>query len=110
MNLETIYKIKYPKEYDFFSFAKNMIENLSNKYSQKLLDHAKKSTTDAIKTATQATRFASKKAIQKTAEATGDLIGNKIADKITSVSKKLHSKNLQRSYIHKIIQKKQKMK
>ena len=41
----------------------------------------KKSTTDAIKTA-------SKRAIQKTAEATGDLIGNKIADKITSVSKK----------------------
>ena len=40
-----------------------------------------KSTTDAIKTA-------SERAIQKTAEATGDLIGNKIADKITSVSKK----------------------
>ena len=55
--------------------------NLSNKYSQKLLDNAKKSTTNAIKTA-------SKRAIQKTAGATGDLIGNKIADKITSVSKK----------------------
>ena len=41
----------------------------------------KKSTTDAIKTA-------SKRPIQKNAEATGDLIGNKIADKITSVSKK----------------------
>ena len=41
----------------------------------------KKSTTDAIKTA-------SKRAIQKTAEATGDLIGNKIPDKITSASKK----------------------
>ena len=41
----------------------------------------KKSATDAIKTA-------SKRAIQKTAEATGDLVGNKIADKITSVSKK----------------------
>ena len=80
-----------------------MHTNLSNKYSQKLFDSAKKSATDAIKTA-------SKRAIQKTAEATGDLIGNKIADKITSVSKKLHSKNLQRSYIHKIIQKKQKMK
>ena len=40
----------------------------------------KKSTTDAIKTA-------SKRAIHKTAEATGDLIGNKIDDKITSVSK-----------------------
>ena len=58
-----------------------MGKNLSNRYGQKLLDSAKKSTTNAIKTA-------SKKAIQKTAGATGDLIGNKIADKITSVSKK----------------------
>ena len=58
-----------------------MGKNLSNKYDQKLLDTAKKSTTDAIKTP-------SKRAIQKTAEATGDLIGNKIADKITTVSKK----------------------
>ena len=54
---------------------------LSNKYGQKLLDSAKKSTTDAIKTA-------AKRAIQKAAEATCDLIGNRIADKITSVSKK----------------------
>ena len=60
------------------SFARNM----SNKYGKKkLVDTAKKSDTDAIKTA-------SKRAIQKTAEATGDLVGNKIADKITSVSKK----------------------
>ena len=50
---------------------------MNNKYSQKLLDSAKKSATDAIKTT-------SKRAIQKTAEATGDLIYNKIADKITS--------------------------
>ena len=55
-------------------------ENMSNRYSQKLLDSAKKST-DAIKTA-------SKRAIQKTSQATGDLIGNKTADKITSVSKR----------------------
>ena len=48
---------------------------------KKLVDTAKKSATDAIKTA-------SKREIQKTAEATGDLVGNKIADKITSVSKK----------------------
>ena len=34
-----------------WSFAKNMSQNLSNKYSQKLLDSAKKSTTDPIKTA-----------------------------------------------------------
>ena len=56
------------------SFAENMGKNLSNKYGQKRLDSAKKSTADAIKTA-------SKIAIQKTAKATGDLIGNKIADK-----------------------------
>ena len=60
-----------------------MGKSLSNKYSQKLLGSAKKSTTDAI----------------KRAEATDDLIGNKIAGKITSVSKKkstteLHSKEL----------------
>ena len=61
--------------------ATKIAKNLSNKYSQKLLDSAKKSTADATKTA-------SKRAIQKTAEATGVLIGNKIADKITSVSKK----------------------
>ena len=58
-----------------------MGKDLSKKYSQKLLDSAKKSTTDAIKTA-------SNRAIQKAAKATGDLIGNKIADKFTSVSKK----------------------
>ena len=63
-----------------------MGKSLSNKYGQKLLDCAKKSTADAIKTA-------SKRAIQKTAEATGDLIGNKIADKITSVSKKPSNNN-----------------
>ena len=67
----------YVKGYGFLSFARN----IDNKYSQKLIDIAKKSTTDVIKTA-------SKRAIQKTAEATGDLIGNKIADKITSISKK----------------------
>ena len=64
-----------------------MGKSLSNKYGQKLLNSNKKSTTDAIKTA-------SKRAIQKTAEATGDLIGNKIADKITSVSKKKFTKEL----------------
>ena len=79
-SIEPIDRI-YVKGYGFLSFAKNKGTHLSNKCSQKLLDSAKKSTTDAIETA-------SKKAIQKTAEATGDLIGNKIADKITSVSKK----------------------
>ena len=52
---------------------------LCSKYSQKLLDHAKQSTTYALKTA-------SKRPIQKTAETTGDVIGNKIADKIKKVS------------------------
>ena len=39
----------YVKGYGFLSFAKNMSKNLSNKYSQKLLDSAKKSSTDATK-------------------------------------------------------------
>ena len=67
----------YVKGYGFMCFARSM----SNKYGKKLVDTAKKSATDAIKTA-------SKRAIQKTAEATGNLVDNKIADKITSVSKK----------------------
>ena len=65
------------KRYGFFSFAKNIGKDLSDKYGQKLLDGAKKSTADA-----------SKRTIHKTADATGDLIGNEIAEKITSVSKK----------------------
>ena len=56
---------------------------------KKFLDSAKKSTTDAIKTAL-------KRAVQKTAEAIGDLTGNKTADKITGVSKK--SKNNEANY------------
>ena len=39
----------YVKGYGFLSFAKNMDKSLSNKYGQKVLDSAKKSTTDAIK-------------------------------------------------------------
>ena len=76
----------YVKRYGFLSLAEKMGKSLSNKYVQKLFDSAKKSTTDAIKTA-------SKRAILKTAEATGDLIVNKIADKITSVSKKSNNDN-----------------
>ena len=75
--------VVYVKGYGFTSFARSM----SNKYGKKLVDTAKKSATDSIKTA-------SKRAIQKTAEATGDLIGNKVADKKTSVSKKSTKKNL----------------
>ena len=48
----------YVKGYGFLSFAKNMGRSLSNKYGQKPFDSAKKSTTDATKTA-------SKRAIQK---------------------------------------------
>ena len=48
----------FVKGYGFLSFAKNMGKNigknvrktLSGKYSQKLLDHAKKSATDTLKT------------------------------------------------------------
>ena len=69
---------RHVKGYGVLSFARNIgthatkvAKNMSNKYSQKLAYTAKKSATDAIKTA-------SKRTIQKTAEATGDLVGNKI--------------------------------
>ena len=82
----------FVKGYRFLSFAKNMgkkigigigkntvfsyknvSENLSVKYSQKNLDHAKQPATDALKTSSQTV-------IQKTTEATGNLIDNNIAD------------------------------
>ena len=85
-SIEPRYRI-YVRGYGFLSSANIMgkhatevAKNMSNKYSQKRLDSAKKSGVDAIKTP-------SKRAIQKTAEATGDLIGNKIADKVTKASK-----------------------
>ena len=72
------------------SFAKSNGKDLGNEYSQNLFNAAKKSTTDAIKTA-------SKRAIEKPAETTSDLIDNNIADKTTNLSKKsskeLHSQN-----------------
>ena len=53
------------KGYRFLSFAKNIgkniSKNLSSKHAQKLLDHAKKSATDAFKTF-------SKRVIQKATE------------------------------------------
>ena len=55
---------------------KSISKNLISKYSQNLLNNAKQSATDALKTA-------SKRATQKTAEATGDLTGNKTANKVT---------------------------
>ena len=76
----------FVKGYWFLSFAENTGRNigkhisksLNSKYSQKLLDHTKRSATDALKTY-------SKGFIQKTVEGTDDLIGNKIADKIISL-------------------------
>ena len=50
----------YVKGYGFLSFAKNIGNILSKKYAQKLIDSAKKSTTDTIK-------IASKRAIQQKA-------------------------------------------
>ena len=88
---------RYVKGYGFLSFAKNIGKNISNKYSQKLVDTAKISATDAMKTG-------SKEAIKKTAEATEYLIGNKITDKITKTSKKfpkeLHSMKLHSMELH----------
>ena len=43
----------YVRGNGFLSFAKGMSKSLSNKYGQKLLDSAKRSTTDAIKTASK---------------------------------------------------------
>ena len=70
-----------------------LLKDMRNKYGQKLADTTKKSATDAIKTA-------SKRAIQKTAEATGDLVGNKIADKITNASKKLCIEEMQSNEVN----------
>ena len=65
----------FVKGYRFLSFSKNMgkiiSKNISGTYSKKLLDHAIKFATDALKTV-------SKRVIQKTAESTSDLIDNKI--------------------------------
>ena len=48
------------------------------KYSQKPLNHPKKSVIDALKTS-------SERVIQKTMETTGDLIGNKTTNRILKV-------------------------
>ena len=59
---------------------KIIIKNLSGNNSKRILDHAKQSTTDALKTS-------SKRVIQKRAEATGDLIGNKLTNRTTKIFK-----------------------
>ena len=68
------------------NIGKNLSKNLSGKYSQKLLDHAKISATDAPK-------ISSFKVTQKNAEGTGELIGKKIANKITKLSKNSQQNN-----------------
>ena len=67
-------------------------QNLSDKCSQKILNHAKQSATDALKTTSQ-------RVIQNTVEATGDLIGNKISEKVTRVSK-ISQKNNSETFIN----------
>ena len=54
----------YVEGYGFLSVAKDMGKSLSSKYGQKRLDSAKKSITDAIKTA-------SKRSIQKSSRNNG---------------------------------------
>ena len=83
---------RYIKGYGFMSFARNF----GNKYGEKLINTAIKTSTNFSNkyskrlkdTATKAGKdfaiITGKKIIHKTAEATGDLIGNKIADKITA--------------------------
>ena len=57
------------------------------KYSQKLLDHAKKSAPQMHAQLHQPEQF------KKTAEVTGDLIDNKIANKVRGVSKNSQQNN-----------------
>ena len=68
------------------NIGKNISKTLIGKYSQKLLDYAKKCETDAPK-------IFSKRVIQKRQKKAGDLIGNKIADRITKVSKNSQQNN-----------------
>ena len=86
----------FVKGYRFLSFAKNTSKIGKNeskmirvKFNQKLVDYAKQSTKDALKTT-------SKRAIQKMAEASGDLICNKTAYKTKKISKTL--KHFRNSY------------
>ena len=84
----------FVKGYGFLFFSKNMgknigkniSKNLRAKNSQKLLDHAKQSAIDALKTT-------SERAIQKAAEATGHLTGSKNADRTTKSSKTSQQNN-----------------
>ena len=78
-------------------FTKNMGKNISNsvsknlssKYSQKLLDHAKKFVTDALTTSSKRVIQKKKKKKKKKIEATVNLVGNKTANKIIGFLKNL---------------------
>ena len=96
----------FVKGYRFLSFSKNMgkdigrniSKNLSAKYSQKRLDHTKKSVADALKTVSQTT-------IQKTAEPNGHLICKKLLIELQKFQK-LHDRIvLKRSMIKKYLKK-----
>ena len=65
---------------------KNARKELKGKCTQKPFDHAKKSATDALKTAWR-------RPSRKTAKATNDLTGNKIADKIKNTASWLNPEN-----------------
>ena len=78
------------------SIGKNICKDLSNKYSQETIDHAKQPAEDALKTV-------SKRVIQ-TAEATDDLIGSKIADRIARIletSPKNNTEKMMKKYLGK---------
>ena len=67
----------FGKGYGILPYAIYIGKSMSGKYSLKLLDQAKKSATDALKTT-------SKRVIQKATKATGDLIGNKFSDAVAN--------------------------
>ena len=69
--------------------GKNLSENVRGKYSQKLLDYAEQSATNARKTS-------SKRVIQKTGKATGDLICKKTAKRIKKYSRGSKTNNLEK--------------
>ena len=69
--------------------VKIISKNLSSKYSQNILDHAKQLDIDVLKTGLN-------RAIQKTAEVTWGFIGNKISNKITKKSQQSTSETTER--------------
>ena len=79
----------------FLSFAKNncknvgknIIINLSGKYTPVMLAAHQNFLIMLQKYATDELKTSSKRLMQKTAEATGDFIDNKIADRVRKVSK-----------------------